>query len=1050
MRARAARWLWLILVLSQPALGAGGREPASGPVILRVGAHPGYDRLVFDLPTGGSGMMTQDGAVLTLHFTTSGVPVMPTNETRNALSLRAGEAMVEVTVAAGVQIRRSQIHDRLVIDLLDQAPTATLPASGDGRPTPVTPANGLTEYAQQLAPTSPQAYPPGTVAPRLAQRARARPTGILRSRPEAISAAEWQDAKSSVAAPAPTNPTPSPAAQVAPVEPVVSEPLPTAIPGGAIALAAVAVHASEPGAGLAGGEQTDASVLKLPFTPQTGAAAFRLGDTAMLVFDERRPIDTARLRDDPRFGSAAVQLLQNGTLVMLDVPPGVEIKLSRSPTTWNVEFQSTGVPMAAIRPEVVNGELRLPVSAPGTVLSVPNPQTGGNLLVGTQLATGQGVTVARLSPSVALMPTWQGVVVDAASDAVVMREEADAFVVTGDSPARPLPLSGGMADAAAMAEASKLTRRFDFPSLSENALEWRLRASVADAAATPLGSRTPSRLRMAQAMLSLGLCAEAQALLSVTATDDPQASHDPDLIGLAAIAALLAGRPGEASGLDDPRLGGSDEIALWRALRTALQDDAAEQLDLDPPGTGLGAASAVLASDLPLVLSYPAPLRDRLLPVLAETLAHSGEIAALQRLVASRPDDHSLDLARAQLADQAARNGGDPAPALSLYDRLAESRDRLDRVRAATAAIALRLKLGQISTAQAADAMDRMLGSWRGDGRELALRLRTADLHGQAGNWRQGLALLRETLQSSPDAHPDIRKRLAVMFASALAADERNPMTPLDLVALVEENPDLVPDGEAGRTVAARLADRLAVLDLPVRAIPAMTRLMTQSPSGPARAEIGARLAAWQLQNRDAAAALATLVASDNQNITGDLGQKRGLLRARAEAAVGHVPAALAILDGIESPAAEQIRATIFETAKDWPAATHALLRYVDQTIPRDGPLQGPSAKIVLRLASSAAQAGDETTLASLRGRFAGRMDSDGEAHLFEVLTQPPVRDAGELPRAGRETALARTIPAELGRLTPTPGAASQTAVPQAPTSAQGPSNGGVRPLASR
>jgi hypothetical protein len=347
--------------------------------------------------------------------------------------------------------------------------------------------------------------------------------------------------------------------------------------------------------------------------------------------------------------------------------------------------------------------------------------------------------------------------------------------------------------------------------------------------------------------------------------------------------------------------------------------------------------------------------------------------------------------------------------------------------------------------------MDRLLASWRGDGRELALRLRTSDLQAQAGNWRHGLALLRDTLQSSTDVQPEIRKRLVSMFAAALTADERQPLTPLDLVALVEENPDLLPDGEAGRTLAARLADRLAALDLPVRAIPAMTRLMMQSSFGPARAEIGARLAAWQLRNRDAAAALATLGASDDPDAIGDLAHQRGLLRARAEAAVGHVPAALAILDGIAAPAADEIRATIFETAKDWPAATNALLRYVDQTILGDGPLQPTQARVVLRLASAAAQAGDETTLARLRGQFGARMASEGEGRLFEVLTQPPVRDAAELPRAAREIALARAIPTELGNLMPPSGAVLESAVPPgASADAPGRSTSNVRPLASR
>jgi hypothetical protein len=45
-------------------------------------------------------------------------------------------------------------------------------------------------------------------------------------------------------------------------------------------------------------------VLALAFPTSVGVAAFRRGDSALVVFDERRPIDLAAARDDPVFGTA--------------------------------------------------------------------------------------------------------------------------------------------------------------------------------------------------------------------------------------------------------------------------------------------------------------------------------------------------------------------------------------------------------------------------------------------------------------------------------------------------------------------------------------------------------------------------------------------------------------------------------------------------------------------------------------------------------------------------------------------------------------------------
>ena len=53
----------------------------------------------------------------------------------------------------------------------------------------------------------------------------------------------------------------------------------------------------------------------VPFDCATGAAAFQSGDSTYVVFDARRPVDMAALKDDPVFGAASVRLLPTGTLV---------------------------------------------------------------------------------------------------------------------------------------------------------------------------------------------------------------------------------------------------------------------------------------------------------------------------------------------------------------------------------------------------------------------------------------------------------------------------------------------------------------------------------------------------------------------------------------------------------------------------------------------------------------------------------------------------------------------------------------------------------------
>jgi hypothetical protein len=295
-------------------------------------------------------------------------------------------------------------------------------------------------------------------------------------------------------------------------------------------------------------------------------------------------------------------------------------------------------------------------------------------------------------------------------------------------------------------------------------------------------------------------------------------------------------------------------------------------------------------------------------------------------------------------------------------------------------------------------------------------------LRAQSGNWRAGLALLRDTVQSdfgadTGDLKPALHARMAELFGQALAGDAKSGISPLDLVSLIDENPDLLPDGEAGRALAARLADRLVALDLPNRAEPVLQKLMAATPPGAAKAELGQRLAAMHLDLHDPAGALEALSASAADNLPPPLTEARTIAFARATAARGALEPATAALAALDSSAADEARASLLEQAKDWPGATAALLAYAGKTVPAQGMLGETPAQVLLRLASAAAQAGDETILAQLRDRELPRIPPGKTADLLRVLTERPVQGVSDLPRAAKEAALARGVPDALRRL---------------------------------
>jgi hypothetical protein len=987
MRKDASAWLFAVLLCCMAPVAANADSVT--PVPVHVGNHPGYGRVVFDLPERLDYHLTQQGQHVLVQFTGNvtigSAPSIP----HNVLGVTGGAGQAELVVESGTVVRAWRLGDLVVVDVLDQALAANATPAQAPVPTSAPGAAGRGDHATSLA------GPAASASSTAVSTETGRKSVSLPSPGPAPTSAEKQTdapvvAKLAPDAPRPADPTlPRDADLAARTSPPLTAPV-----------APVSAVASTPVSSAPAPDRT----LEVGFEAAVGVAAFRRGNSALVVFDQQLPLDLAPWRDDPVFGSAAIQQLPTATVVQLHLEPDKALSLSQAPHVWRITVVPAEPKLLPIHATAANGRLVMAAAAPGRAVSLTDPDTGATLLVGTQRQPGQGMAVLRRAVEYVLMPTWQGIAVEPISDEVALRPVQDGFVLAGD--ANGLALSPTPDSANFLTHADTLTRRFDFAALPADALMQRLRRQVADDAATPALGRGPGRRAAAQTMISLGLGAEAQAMLQLAVADDPHEAEAADNAALTGMAAVLAHRASEAVGLDDERLSGTDDMALWRAVHLAEQQEGSPQ------------AAAVFAATLPLVLAYPSPLRDRLLPLVAETLVTGGETATAAALLAERNDDPALDLARGML--QEAR--GDTVAALATYDAQASSRDRSLYARAATRGLELRLASGGIDAKQAADRMDKLLYAWRGDLRERSLRERLAELRARAGAWRSALGLLRETEAIFPADKAAVHAELNDMFAAMLRDDSADALPPLELTALVEENADLLPVGPAGDLLQARLADRLLALDLPKRADPVLQKLMLAAPSDVSRAGYGARLAALRLREGDAAGALAALAASNVESPPADLAERRTLLLAAAHARLGEADRALAALSALDTPSADESRATILERANDWSGAEKALSAYAAKVVPADGKLDDGQRRTLLRLATAAARAGDDATLTALRQSAGSRMESGPLADMFRLLTADQVRNVGDLKRSGQEVVLAHELPGQLKAVQAPPG----------------------------
>jgi Flp pilus assembly protein TadD len=94
-------------------------DPAHS-VTLRTGDHPGYGRVVLDLPAGTEVRTEQNGDHLTLHVGAT----VSTNRVRaphNVTSISSVADGISLTLAPGTSVRRMRMSDRLVLDVVDSA-----------------------------------------------------------------------------------------------------------------------------------------------------------------------------------------------------------------------------------------------------------------------------------------------------------------------------------------------------------------------------------------------------------------------------------------------------------------------------------------------------------------------------------------------------------------------------------------------------------------------------------------------------------------------------------------------------------------------------------------------------------------------------------------------------------------------------------------------------------------------------------------------------------------------------------------------------------------
>ena len=728
--------------------------------------------------------------------------------------------------------------------------------------------------------------------------------------------------------------------------------------------------------------------IQLPWSRGAKVAAFRRGENIWLAFDRRAP-ENLRDRFAPEFGPLKRIDLAAGTLLHFEAPAGFQPILRLLDGAWTVKLQRRPVaPLQGLKAKFSDdlSAMLVPLSSAGPVLQVTDPSFGDRLFIVPVAAQGLGSGVERALPEFNILPSFQGLVIQALSDALKVARNQDEVLLTGSG---PLALAGGPVDLAPEEEEASPQgpRLFDLPAWRgppgkafTTLRQERLRALVS---ARPR-AKPSARLDLARFLFAHGLASEALGHLEEIVKERQDLAKAPQIVLMRAAGRFLRDDfEAAAEILEDPGLAGEWEADLWRAAVAARAQD-------------WESAASGFAQTHGLIAAYPQVVRARLSLLAAEAALQNGNTSVagerLAELAADRPPRGQRDRLRF-LQGLKADLDGDAATARRIWQQVAQGQDRPARARARLALVDLNLAQEKITPEQAIAELERLRFAWRGDYFEFALLERLSDLYLGALDYRKALNMLRQTASYLKDFRRSemVGQKMRAIFSQIYLGGGADRLPPLTALGLYEEFRELTPVGAEGDKMIAALADRLVQVDLLKEAGDLLEAQVKDRLSGLDKARVGTRLALTRLLDKAPAEALKALDASAARDLPAELIRERRYLRAKALAGVNRGEEALKILKAEKGRSALELRAEIETKLGRWAAVAKTLSRLLPEVPTQEELLSEQGRKTVLSVAVALSLAKDQAGLRALNQRFGPSMARTDERETFALLVDAEV-----------------------------------------------------------
>lgn len=775
-------------------------------------------------------------------------------------------------------------------------------------------------------------------------------------------------------------------------------------------------------------ERQDQQVtLAFNWAAPAGAAVFRRGEAVWIVFDTPARLDIGKLPSSSiRYSKLQAFKGPDYTALRIVTQTGTPYVAEGQGGLWKISLgpgsqESPDVIKVARDESVQPATLSAAVSGVTKAIWVADPAVGDKMIVAPALAPSKGLPSRRDYVEMALLQSAQGLAIETYAGDLLVQANGDLLRIGRPKGLVLSPVSASTPPEEASAGAPQPTSMpalidlDNWPKTGSGGFLARYNALQNAIPAAPEGdgkdSDTAARMALARFLVGSQMSFEAIGVLNAAGRKHQTLLGDAEFRGLRGVAKVLAGRLAEADAdFSSPVLSDDPSSALWRGYISTKQGQWA-----DARAKFVGGGRAL---DL-----FPPLWRARFLHAQAQAALGVGDLTGSMQLVTKAlaqpkiPVEDQLDIRLTQARIFEAK--GEKVRARRMFEAIA--RAPMDRI--ATPALLHATQLGyakgQISPAKAAQTLNQLRYRWRGDGVELEVIRALGKLYIDQGRYREALEVLRSAGRQLPDRpeavalQNDLSNTFRQLFLQGLA----DGMQPIQAVGLFYDFQDLTPIGADGDQMVRNLVRRLVDVDLLDDAAKLLKYQVDNRLNGVPKAQVATDLAWIYLMNKKPEDALAAINDTRTTILPPALNAERRLATARALMSLGRYDDAQELIERDNSRDGQEIRAEIAWKQHTWPTAGALYERALGDRFKTPGALSPGDEARLLRSAVAYSLADDDKSLARLRQRWSGFIDTAGNPDGLRVALQGLSVESLSASDFGRVTADNEAFNGWIGRM---------------------------------